>query len=59
MDTKSYRTIDTGYKSFYYLNVGLNGMAYCVAGSPTKFSAVIQVNTDNGDVRHFSNNSSF
>ncbi|KAL4238231.1 Esterase lipase thioesterase active site [Mactra antiquata] len=51
LNTKKYRKIKTGYSSHTYLNVGQNGMAYCVAGSPTKFSCVIQVNIENGQVQ--------
>ena len=50
LKTKSYRAIDTGYTSHTFVNVGGNGHVYCVAGSPTKFSCVVQINTQTGKV---------
>lgn len=50
LKTKSYRAIDTGYTSHTFINVGGNGHVYCVAGSPTKFSCVVQINTQTGKV---------
>jgi len=50
LKTKAYRVIDTGFTNHRFLNVGRNGLAYCDAGSPTKFSRIIQVDLASGKV---------
>ena len=50
LNTKSYKVVDTGFTSHTFVRVGGNGMVYCVAGSPTKFSCVVQINTQTGKV---------
>ncbi|KAH3853802.1 hypothetical protein DPMN_096337 [Dreissena polymorpha] len=45
-----YHVIDTGFTSHNYVNVAYNGMVYCVAGSPTRFSCVVEINKDTGKV---------
>lgn len=51
LNTKSYRAVDTGYDSHSFVNIGQNGLVYCVAGSPTKFNCVVQINPENGQVK--------
>ena len=50
LDTKSYKSIDTGFTSHSCINIGSNGMIYCISGSPTKFSCVVQIDVKTGNV---------
>ena len=50
LNTRMYRTIDTGFTRHTFINIGGNGTVYCVAGSPTKFECVVKINTQNGKV---------
>ena len=50
LDTKSYKSIDTGFTSHSCINIRSNGMIYCISGSPTKFSCVVQIDVKTGNV---------
>lgn len=50
MRTKEYKEFDTGYTSHHEVQFAANGFIYCIADSPSKYSAVIKVNSSNGKV---------
>ena len=43
LKTEQYRAIDTGFTSHNFVNFAHNGMIYCSAGSPTKFTCVVEI----------------
>lgn len=43
MNAKQYRKIDTGFTVHNYINLSPNGDIYCCAGSPTRFSCIIRI----------------
>ncbi|XP_061173138.1 uncharacterized protein LOC133182344 [Saccostrea echinata] len=49
--TKECKKIEVGYTSYNMLNFGWNGKLYCEVGSPTKFPCIVQLNTQNGEVK--------
>ncbi|XP_052768576.1 uncharacterized peptidase YuxL-like isoform X2 [Mya arenaria] len=50
LKTKNYRTVKMDFINLSYVNMTGNGLVYCVAGSPTQFHCVIQVDTQSDKV---------